>query len=60
MRHPGEVFAARAENEWPLKRTQWTKLYLDPAGCTLDGKKPAKKAQPQPQAKSASRKAARK
>ena len=25
-------FAERLENEWPLKRTQWTKLYLDPAG----------------------------
>ena len=25
-------FAERLENEWPLKRTQWTRLYLDPAG----------------------------
>ena len=30
VRHPGEKFVARAENEWPLKRTQWTKFYLDP------------------------------
>jgi len=30
IRHPGETFVARAENEWPLARTQWTKLYLHP------------------------------
>ena len=30
IRHPGEKFVLRAENEWPLARTQWTKLYLDP------------------------------
>ncbi len=28
VRHPGEKFAPRAENEWPLARTKWTKLYL--------------------------------
>jgi predicted acyl esterase len=28
-------FVARQENEWPLARTQWTKLYLDPAGHSL-------------------------
>jgi hypothetical protein len=43
VRHPGETFVARAENEWPLKRTQWTKLYLDPASGTLSPSKPAKK-----------------
>ena len=32
VRHPGEKFVQRAENEWPLARTQWTKFYLDPAG----------------------------
>jgi hypothetical protein len=32
VRHPGEKFALRAENEWPLKRTQWTKYYLQPDG----------------------------
>ncbi|MBP2672585.1 MAG: peptidase [candidate division NC10 bacterium] len=31
VRHPGETFAERHEDEWPLARTQWTKLYLDPA-----------------------------
>ena len=25
-------FVERTENEWPLKRTKWTKFYLDPAG----------------------------
>jgi uncharacterized protein len=35
-------FAERAENEWPLKRTQWTKLYLDPAG-RLGANKPTSK-----------------
>jgi predicted acyl esterase len=30
IRHPGEKFVARAENEWPLKRTQWTRFHLHP------------------------------
>jgi predicted acyl esterase len=30
VRHPGEKFVQRAENEWPLARTQWTKFYLHP------------------------------
>ena len=29
IRHPGEKFVERHENEWPLARTRWTKLYLD-------------------------------
>jgi predicted acyl esterase len=41
VRHPGEKFVARAESEWPLARTQWTKLYLDPAEMIL-GKKSSK------------------
>ena len=28
-------FVERAEDEWPIARTRWTKLYLDPAGGTL-------------------------
>jgi predicted acyl esterase len=28
VRHVGENFLERAENEWPLARTQWTKFYL--------------------------------
>ena len=30
VRHPGETFVLRHENEWPIARTQWTKFYLDP------------------------------
>jgi hypothetical protein len=32
IRHPGERFVLRAENEWPLARTLWTKYYLHPEG----------------------------
>ena len=35
IRHPGEKFVLREENEWPLARTQWTKFYLDPANMAL-------------------------
>ena len=28
IRRPGEMFTLRAENEWPLARTQWTRFYL--------------------------------
>jgi predicted acyl esterase len=40
VRHPGEKFVARAEREWPLARTQWTRFYLDPADRTLTGQPP--------------------
>ncbi len=40
VRHPGERFVERAEGEWPLKRTKWTKFYLDPAAGTLREKRP--------------------
>jgi len=42
IRHRGEKFEPRAENEWPLKRTRWTKYYLDPAGMTLATRKPSR------------------
>ena len=29
IRHPGEKFVLRYENEWPIARTNWTKFYLD-------------------------------
>jgi predicted acyl esterase len=32
IRHPGEKFVLRAENEWPLARTRWTKYFLQPDG----------------------------
>jgi predicted acyl esterase len=35
VRHPGEKFVERHENEWPLARTQWTKFHLDPDGMRL-------------------------
>ncbi|MDP2238571.1 MAG: CocE/NonD family hydrolase [Burkholderiales bacterium] len=35
VRHPGEKFVERHENEWPLARTQWTHFYLDPKEMRL-------------------------
>jgi predicted acyl esterase len=35
IRHPGEKFILRAENEWPLARTQWTKYFLQSDGLAL-------------------------
>jgi putative CocE/NonD family hydrolase len=35
VRHPGEKFVERKENEWPLARTEWKKFYLDPAEHAL-------------------------
>lgn len=32
VRHPGEKFVERRENEWPIARTQWTKFYPAPDG----------------------------
>ncbi len=35
IRHPGEKFVLRHENEWPIARTQWTNFYLDPSNMGL-------------------------
>jgi predicted acyl esterase len=35
VRHPGEKYVERAEEDWPIPRTEWTKKYLEPAGRTL-------------------------
>lgn len=35
VRHPGEKFVERHESEWPLKRTEWTKFYLNPGDMSL-------------------------
>jgi uncharacterized protein len=35
LRQPGEKFVARAETEWPLARTRWTRLYLNSADFSL-------------------------
>ena len=41
IRRPGEKFELRAENEWPLARTQWTRYYLNPANRVLTTSAPA-------------------
>jgi predicted acyl esterase len=41
VRHPGEKFVLRHENEWPIARTQWTKFHLDPQGMRLTQTPPA-------------------
>ncbi|MTD52900.1 CocE/NonD family hydrolase [Amycolatopsis pithecellobii] len=41
IRHPGEKFVLRMENEWPIARTQWTKFYLDPDGMGLSTQEPS-------------------
>jgi predicted acyl esterase len=38
-----DKFVERHEKEWPLKRTKWTKLFLDPADFSLSTKRQAKK-----------------
>src|SRR3974390_1543878 len=43
VRHPGEKFVERAESEWPLKRTRWTKLYLHPTSGSLKEDRPTNK-----------------
>jgi uncharacterized protein len=37
IRHAGERFTLRAENEWPLARTQWTRMYLRADGALKSG-----------------------
>jgi len=44
IRHPGEKFVLRAENEWPLARTQWTKYFLQPDAKTLSPDTPSQAA----------------
>jgi hypothetical protein len=41
VRHPGENFVLRGENEWPLARTQWTQYFLQPEGLALTPERPA-------------------
>ena len=35
VRHPGEKFVLRDEEDWPLPRTDWTKYFLLPEGQVL-------------------------
>ena len=41
IRHPHETFVLRAENEWPLARTQWTKYFLQSDGLALSPQAPS-------------------
>ncbi|MGI9351273.1 MAG: CocE/NonD family hydrolase C-terminal non-catalytic domain-containing protein, partial [Rhizobiaceae bacterium] len=41
VRHPDEIFKERAEDDWPIPRTQWSKYFLDPAGQILASEQPA-------------------
>jgi predicted acyl esterase len=41
VRHVDGSFELRPEQEWPLARTRWTKLYLDAQGRTLAEELPA-------------------
>jgi len=43
VRHP-DKFVERAEKEWPIKRTKWTKFFLDPADFSMSTRRQAKKA----------------
>ncbi len=40
IRHTNGTFVERAENEWPLARTDWTKYYLDAGERTLSANAP--------------------
>jgi predicted acyl esterase len=41
IRHVDGTFALRSEDDWPIPRTRWTKLYLDPATQSLEREPPA-------------------
>lgn len=45
LRRPGERYERRAESEWPLARTRWTKWYLHPAALGLDEAPPRRSEQ---------------
>src|SRR6266702_1410742 len=35
VRHPGERFEERFEEDWPIPRTQWTRFHINPANHSL-------------------------
>jgi predicted acyl esterase len=41
IRYPGERFELRHESEWPIARTKWTRMYLDPQGEAFTETAPA-------------------
>lgn len=40
VRHPNERFTLRAETEWPLARTRWTRFYLGSNGHVFTNQQP--------------------
>ncbi len=44
VRHPGEEFEFRHENEWPIARTRWTKYFLDTESLELRTEQPSGRA----------------
>jgi hypothetical protein len=40
VRRPDGGFISRAEDEWPIARTDWTRLYLSPEGRELSSSSP--------------------
>lgn len=44
IRHPGEVFEERAEEDWPIPRTRWTEMYFHP-NLTLSLEPPKQESQ---------------
>ena len=45
IRHGGNDYRWRYENEWPIARTLWSEYYLDAVNKTLSTGKPGKKAE---------------
>lgn len=43
VRYPGDKFVSRFENEWPIARTKYAKLYFDPDSFSLTDKPTGKK-----------------
>jgi predicted acyl esterase len=44
VRHP-DKFVERQEKEWPLKRTKWTKFFIDPATSSMSTRRNSKNSQ---------------
>lgn len=45
LRNVDGTFTTRAEQEWPIARTQWTKLYLNAEDLSLSTEKPEKESE---------------
>lgn len=42
IRHPGGKYIFRSENEWPIARTKWTRLFMDSSSFLLSSNRPNK------------------